>query len=357
MPHPYKQYPPRQFWSKVIDGQLSIDDLVAADRNKPLLLLEDKIASAGSCFASNMIPYIERNGFTYLRTEYTHPVFSDIPAENMGYAKFSAGYGNIYSARQFKQLILRAIGEFIPQEDRWYSDSRIIDPFRPGLRYPAISDYEFDALTTRHLAATREAFSKCTVMIYTLGLTEAWRSKIDGAVYPACPGTIAGKFDPTRHEFINFSVDEICGDLEEGISLLRKFNPALRIILTVSPVPLVATATDKHVLLATTLSKSVLRVAAEQVTKNVSDVFYFPAYEIITGPQAPSNYFATDRRNVSEEGINAVMSIFLRSCGTHQDKKHKLLEKPSNTETHQSNRIIDIECEEAAQDIRFKYYN
>ena len=36
-------------------------------------------------------------------------------------------------------------------------------------------------------------------------------------------------------------------------------TPKLRILLTVSPVPLTATAGDDHVLLATTYSKSVLR--------------------------------------------------------------------------------------------------
>ena len=61
-------------------------------------------------------------------------------------------------------------------------------------------------------------------------------------------------------------------------------------ILTVSPVPLVATAAGKHVLVATTYSKSVLRVACEEVCQKAADVMYFPSYEIITGNYNRGSY-------------------------------------------------------------------
>src|SRR5689334_16646909 len=45
------------------------------------------------------------------------------------------------------------------------------------------------------------------------------------------------------------------------LSVPRELNAKVKLILTVSPVPLVATATHEHVLLASTFSKSVLRTA------------------------------------------------------------------------------------------------
>jgi hypothetical protein len=41
----------------------------------------------------------------------------------------------------------------------------------------------------------------------------------------------------------------------------------LRIVLTVSPVPLVATVTGSHVVPATIYSKSVLRIAAQEIAE------------------------------------------------------------------------------------------
>ena len=124
---------------------------------------------------------------------------------------------------------------------------------------------EFDLLTQQHLKACLRAFSEADVFFFTLGLTEAWVSKQDGAVFPACPGTVAGNMTLKKHKFINFSAWEISSDLRQFVDELRLFKPDVRIILSVSPVPYVATATDRHVLPASIYSKSVLRVAAETV--------------------------------------------------------------------------------------------
>ena len=71
--------------------------------------------------------------------------------------------------------------------------------------------------------------------------------------------------------------------MREFIELLRRVNPKSEVILTVSPVPLFATAVDRHVLVSTTYSKSVLRVAGELLTASFEGVHYFPAYEIVAG--------------------------------------------------------------------------
>lgn len=317
--HPYKSAPKHAFWSRAIAADWDAKELVRiASSDRPLIREQDKVVSAGSCFASNIVPYLEKAGFTYLRTEVTHPAFSAVPAENLGYANFSAAYGNIYTARQLLQLLKRCLNMFTPVEDRWRVGDEIVDALRPGLRYRARSDREFEVLTAQHLRRTREAFEKADVFVFTLGLTEGWVSQRDGTVFSACPGTVAGSFDPELHAFHNFSVFEIAADLDEFVRLLYRINPKVRLILTVSPVPLVATATGGHVLAATTYSKSVLRVAAREVTKLHPEVTYFPSYEIVTGPQAPKSFFEADRRNVSQEGIDAVMAALLANCEVDQ---------------------------------------
>ena len=306
--HPYRSQPDRAFWSRAVANAFSPAEVYTGPA--PLLLKRDRIMSAGSCFASNLVPFLERSGFAYLRTEEPHSLLRPLP-ENLGYRNFTAAYGNIYTARQFLQLIDRAYGRYAPAEDRWYVEGAVVDPFRPGLRYPARSDAEFDVLTSQHLAAVREGLESATVLVFTLGLTEAWRSSLDGAVYPACPGTISGTFDPARHEFHNFSASEVTGDLQAICDRLHEVNPGLRIILTVSPVPLVATATDAHVVAATTRSKAILRVAAGEIADARSHVNYFPAYEIVCGPQAPHDFFEADRREVSSRAVEAVMSALM----------------------------------------------
>lgn len=310
--HPYSALPPRAFWSRSVAQGFDAADVPR--RGEVLIHRDEKVVTAGSCFASNLVPYLEEAGFTYVRTEPVHPSFRHLPPESLGYGKFSANYGNIYTARQLLQLVRRATGAFKPVEDRWIAADAVVDPFRPGLRYKARCGREHELLTERHLAAVRSAFAQGDVFIVTLGLTEAWVSRQDGAVFPACPGTVAGEYDPRRHAFVNFGVAEIVADLGALVTELRALNPRLRLILTVSPVPLVATASGEHVLAATTYSKSVLRVAAEEAARAHPGVTYFPSYEIVTGPQAPQDYFEADRRSVSRAAVEAVMAAFLARC-------------------------------------------
>ncbi len=351
--HPYKSQPDRAFWSRSVAQNFNA--LQVPSTTGPLLRYDDDIVSAGSCFASNVIPWLEPGGLHYVRTETPHPALAHL-GENLGYRSFSAAYGNIYTARQLRQMLDRACGAFHPVEDRWHIEGKVVDPFRPGLRHPATSDREFDLLTAQHLAAVRTAFAEASVVLLTLGLTEAWVSLADGAAFPACPGTIAGEYDPSRHGFVNYSVSDVREDLIGFIDRLRSFNPACRVIITVSPVPLVATATDQHVLVATTYSKSVLRVAAGEVASTVENVAYFPAYEIVTGPQAPGDYYAEDKRDVTAEGVAAVMnslmanSLVERPDGAPAPVRPDPVQASAGPEEELSRRIAEAECDEVLAD-------
>ena len=355
--NPYLAQPDKAFWSRSVSRNFNANSLWSEESHSSLFQKDDLIVSAGSCFASNLIPWIEKEGLEYLRTEELPSQFKNLP-ENLGYRNFSAAYGNIYTARHLRQLYEQALGVRVPVEDRWHIDGMVIDPFRPGLAYPAESDAEFDLLKASHLKAVLAAFHKATVFVFTLGLTEAWQSKVDGSVYPACPGTISGIFDEERHEFKNFSVEEITEDLTKFIELLRQSNPNVRFIITVSPVPLVATATKSHVLLASTYSKSVLRVVAENVSNQLKDVSYFPAFEIITGPQAPFEFFESDRRNVSEIGVAEVMGSLLKGLTGSQSKgldSHATTSQSARSKAGRlvseiSRRIARAECDEAMMD-------
>lgn len=311
--HPYRSLPDSAFWRRAVAGQgPAIDPLAGGFLT---LGRDDRVATAGSCFAQNIARYLKRSGFDFLVTETAHPIVPADAAERHGYGQYSARYGNIYTARQLLQLFDRAYGEFAPVEDIWPAPEgcRVVDPFRPTIEPEGYAgEAELRADRAHHLARVREMFETLDIFVFTLGLTEGWESTIDGAVFPICPGVSGGVFDPARHVFRNFRVGEVTADLSAFVARLRGVNSGARIILTVSPVPLVATASGNHVLAATTYSKSVLRAAAQEIAEDHDGVFYFPSYEIIMGAPAAARYFAEDMRNVTEEGVAQVMSVFLR---------------------------------------------
>lgn len=317
-PHPYAGLPDQAYWRRAVATPAARDmDPVSG---LPFRIgRQDRIATAGSCFAQHMARHLARSGFDYLVTERAHPLLSPEQAEAGQYGVYSARYGNVYTARQLVQLFDRAFGRFQPIESVWRRGDRWVDAFRPTIPEEGYaSQAEVLAARDHHLACVRRAFTESTVFVFTLGLTETFMDTRDGAVYPVCPGTQGGQFDPAWFRFVNFGVDEVRADVEAFIARLRSVNPGVKLVLTVSPVPLMATASGQHVLCATTYSKSVLRVAAQQIAQTVSDVAYFPSYEIIVGPHARGAYFADDLRSVKPEGVNHVMRLFLQHA-TEQD--------------------------------------
>jgi hypothetical protein len=100
------------------------------------------------------------------------------------------------------------------------------------------------------------------------------------------------------------------GDLELFAAQAKACNPGIRIILTVSPVPLTATYGNEHVLVSTTHSKAILRAACSAMISRHPHVYYFPAYEIVTGSFSRGSYFEDNLRTVSPEGIAHVMRVF-----------------------------------------------
>jgi len=124
------------------------------------------------------------------------------------------------------------------------------------------------------------------------------------------PGVAGGAFDTERYEFINFTAQQVTDDLVELIQRIRGVNPGVRILLTVSPVPLIATYEKRHVWVSTTYSKAALRVAADEAERRFEEVIYFPSYEIITSPAAGGKYYADDLRQVTDLGVKHVMRVF-----------------------------------------------
>jgi len=354
--HPYKSLPAKAFWRAAVGepqggevDPVGIFDL-RIDR-------DTKVATAGSCFAQHIARHLKKSGYNYYIAEPGHPILPASVRTRHNYGLFSARYGNIYTARQLRQLFDRAYGRFAPAEEVWEEGRKLFrDPFRPTVQPGGfISRDELLADREQHLAAVRTMFETLDVFIFTLGLTECWRSRMDGAVFPLCPGVEGGKFDPLQYEFYNEPVEDVTDDLRYLRQELATVNPRAQIVLTVSPVPLVATAEPgAHVLSATTYSKSVLRVAAESLRREFANVHYFPSYEIITGAFSRGGYYADDLRNVVEAGVRHVMRVFMAHAtgdanGAAPQAGRLPTERP-DMHLATAAQLIEVECDEVAID-------
>ena len=355
--NPYAALPDHQFWRRAMEN-VSPENVDPVVRAKFRVSRQDKVATAGSCFAQHISASLAAQGFNYYIAENAAHLPPEMAASRQ-YGVFSARYGNLYTARQLVQLFDRAYGQFVPIDDHWVrADGRLVDAFRPQVEPDGFASLdELAQARSQHFAAVREMFETLDVFVFTLGLTEAWRSRIDGAVYPLAPGVVAGRMDAARHEFVNFDVNAVISDMRSFVERLRKINPAARMIVTVSPVPLIATFEARHVLVSTTLSKAVLRTAADEITRNDALSDYFPSYEIITGNHARGGYFESDLRSVAPAGVRHVMRLFFAHFATTENVSTSLAPSASSASSalsaeisHESATVREIVCDEEAID-------
>ncbi|GAB7550613.1 hypothetical protein NRB_01070 [Novosphingobium sp. 11B] len=318
---PYSGLPAHQFWRRSISAvEHHRIDPVTQTRFK--IGKNARVGTAGSCFAQHISRRIMASGFNYLVTEAGEGIDEPQRVRN-NYGTFSARYGNVYTTVQLLQLFEEAFGQRVPRDRAWpRPDGRFIDPFRQQIEPDGFADEAaVIAERDRHLAAVRRLFEDTDIFVFTLGLTEAWRSREDGSVFSAAPGVVGGAFDESRHEFVNFDLAETYGALETFLEKFHALNPGARVLLTVSPVPLIATYEPRSVLVSTTYSKSVLRVAAEMALKRFDWVDYFPSYEIITGSFSGGLYYEDDRREVNALGVSHAMRCFMQNYIEGRDPK------------------------------------
>jgi len=143
------------------------------------------------------------------------------------YGDYSARFGNIYTTVQLMQLFDRAFGRFTPADDIWERHAGgFVDANRPRVEPDGFPTREaLLADRAEHLAAVRRMFEEADVFVFTLGLTESWRSTIDGTAYPAVPGRAFGTFDASAYAFDNIAVVENIETLRRFITALREVNP------------------------------------------------------------------------------------------------------------------------------------
>lgn len=358
MDHPYSALPAQAYWRTGVAEPDALD-ITGLWRPKSAITPEDKIVTAGSCFAQHISRALREHGFGWRDFEPAPSLLSDDAARRFGYGVYSFRTGNIYTAPLLRQWVRWALGKDEPDGEVWEQDGRFYDPVRPQVEPDGFGSRE-ELVHAREttLTAVRRALRRADVFVFTLGLTEGWRNRDTGLRYATCPGTVAGQFDADVHEFVNDSYKDVHKAMTDVVRLARRANPRLRFLLTVSPVPLTATASGEHVLVSTSYSKSTLRAVAGDLARVHDNVDYFPSYEIISTPPYRARFFEPNLRSVAPEGVAHVMAQFfagLRSVGVTAPEGRPAAHRPAPRapEVAAADDADDVVCE----DELLEYFN
>ena len=270
---------------------------------------DDKFYAIGSCFARGIESSLTRQKIT---VESAAPEFARLqPANN---ELSGLGFTNKYNTYSILNELRWALnpGAVFPQESivevtktTWY------DPHTN----PSLSLVDLNETLERRatMQAVTRRIQHCRAVIITLGLAEVWRDVKADVFINRTPIPSLFKTQPGRYEFHLTSFAENWANLEAIYALLTRYGyPDVRIVVTVSPVPLMNTFSNMDIVVANTWAKSLLRAVAQEWAAAHHNVEYFPSYEIVQSSDRAAAW-ERDLRHVKGAGAQHIMELFLRN--------------------------------------------
>lgn len=256
----------------------------------------------GSCFARNIEEHLIYRGIDVLSKRVVSPK-EEWPARANGFLNKFTTHSMVQELRWLAQPPENP-QDYLLETPKGWRDMHLT----PGLQG---STLERAIERRRWLAADYfPRIAQADVLVMTLGLNEVWRDNKTGTLLNAAPGPWEVRRDPGRFVLEITDVQENVAALEEARTLIKALNPAMKIVVTVSPVPMGTTFSGRDVAIANTLSKATLRAAADAFQVRHSDVDYFPSYEIATLTSREFAY-APDCLHVADRVVSHIMGQFL----------------------------------------------
>lgn len=252
----------------------------------PFIDRHTKVTAFGSCFAENISKHLAQLGYDTSKQRDR-----DIYVSLMG-----EGLVNVHA---IEQQFRWALDGWTPPTNLWHG-------YDAG---------EF-ALSEDIREKTRAVFLDTDVFILTFGLSEVWFDAVSGGVFwRAVPMT---HYDPSRHKFRVCSFAETKQSIATILTTIRRHVPSAKVIVTLSPIPLIATFRPVSCLTANAASKAILRAALDELLRDEDEAggaYYFPAYELIN--EGFPNRFVNDGRHLHDFIVPSIMRLFEASfCRT-----------------------------------------
>lgn len=279
---------------------------LAAPSAKPSFRMRrsDTVFTIGSCFARNVEAALTEAGLTVTSQETDLGPVGD----SLG---FAGNFFNKYSIHSvYNDLRWALERDTYPGDDVIYAMPKAgvhadLQLGMSKLEFPLAQIRDF---RTRYLDVMARA-AEADVVIITLGYVETWYDTRLGIYLNTSPPQPLIKAHPGRFEFRVLSYEDVLQGLRDVHALLVKHRTKpLKMLVTVSPVPLLSTFRDIDVLVANTYSKSVQRAAIDAFIRDAPGVDYFPSYEFVILSNPEIAWARGDYRHVNPDLVARIMS-------------------------------------------------
>ena len=233
------------------------------------------VFTIGSCFARNVETALEKHGFVVPTRRFWTDGAAGKASDNWMLDNYGVPAILNEIAWAFGELPFDPHANFVELRPGLFADMHL-----PG-RIPLEPFDSVMARRERIFEVTRSLLT-ADVLVMTLGLAEVWRDNRTGSYLNTRPHQATIKADMDRFTLHVLSYEEVHDYLARTFEIVfRRCRPELRVVLTVSPVPMTATYSGRDVAVANQYSKAVLRTATEAIVRGSDRIDYFPSYESV----------------------------------------------------------------------------
>ena len=158
-----------------------------------------------------------------------------------------------------------------------------------------------------------------SVVIFTLGIVEVWYDRLTGLYLNVTPSREVVEKHPGRFAVHRSDYAENRERLEAVHTILTRYGRKdVRMIVTVSPVPLHRTFLASDALFANGYGKSTLRAVADDFVRDKPNAEYYPSYEVVTVSDR-CLAFERDELHVEHGVVDTITADFLTRFGIDAD--------------------------------------
>lgn len=162
------------------------------------------------------------------------------------------------------------------------------------------------------IKTSAEYFKNADFLFVTFGTAWIYKYKTTGETVSNCHKIPAKQFKRVR-----LSVNEIVDEYQQLLAEIRKLNPALKIIFTVSPI-----RHWKDGAIENQRSKATLLLAIDEIIKaSKVNCAYFPSYEIVMDELRDYRFYTEDMIHISDVAIKHIWEKFESALISEESRK------------------------------------
>ncbi len=154
------------------------------------------------------------------------------------------------------------------------------------------------------LSETGEALRQADWLVLTLGSAVVYRHIETGQVVANCHKMPGGQFEKYLYQ-----IDHLRAEFNSLLRTLRRANPRLTILLTVSPV-----RHTRDTLPLNSVSKATLRLLAHELTVWHDHIHYFPSFDIMQDDLRDYRFYEADMIHPNAQAEAYIFQKFVQSA-------------------------------------------